>query len=82
MEAYRLIKVNCFVVTTKQKSGAEAQNIKKGETEKITMEYHQLSKVDRNRRLKKNKNKTKRHDNQKVKDKMAVVSLYIQTVTV
>ena len=32
--------------TTKQKSRAETRNIKKKETEKITMENHQLTKVE------------------------------------
>ena len=38
------------MVTTKQKPRAETQNIKKGNTEQITMENHQLTKDDRNRR--------------------------------
>lgn len=63
-------------VTTKQNSRAETQNIKKKEeTEKITIEKHRLTQVDRNRKEKNGEN------NQMAKEKVAVVNIYISLIT-
>lgn len=62
------------MITTKQKSRAETETKKKGETKQITMENHQLTKVDRNRRKKK---QWRQQNNQMAKNKMAVINPYI-----
>ena len=67
-----------LMVTTKLKSRIQSQNIKRGESEDITIEKHQFTQVDRNRGK---KGTIEIQNNQKANDKMAVVRPYISIIT-
>ena len=56
----------------------QSQNIKRGESEDITIEKHQFTQVDRNRGK---KGTIEIQNNQKANDKMAVVRPYISIIT-
>lgn len=65
-----------LMVTTKQKSKAETQNIQKGKTQKQIIEYHQLTKVNKSKKKEWREKIIRRQQG-----KMAVKSLHIITLT-